>query len=943
MADLNYRQMASEFLEALKELAGGGNSGTPSAGKPAVPTAPTGDMGAFNKGATDFLALMTRDLPLVAAGFLNVRNSSDAAKNSLFALGGVAEKFGGVLGKALTVSGKLIEEYREAANQANKVGIGQLNYAQLTEEAQKAGYKNGKDYLEQLAKTSGNSLKSIDQSNELSSRKFLEFAKDVQGSEKSQKLKNLAGFSREEIAQIAAIAAGGKTTQLNSEKGKEELGAKTDEMANNINRLVEVTGRDRGEIIASMQEYNKSARGQLELQAVGNDQTRDALQAARLTSMGLGQAMQDITSTVVAGGALTKDQRTQLQVSTGGRAGQYMRAARDVRRTAGLADDDPGKIAAQDRLRDEVARANDYQNSKQFARQALTTQDPNRKAAIERAQAQNTQKFGQGATQRAEGLSPEEAQRAQLIGLGDAAINGRTQEGRARPYGQPGTQNEGARINQAINSVYESAAMNAASASGEIRKLNQELGQAPEKIEAVRKEFQRGFGNNTNQDESDKRLSDSVKKIGNVVAPGAPPEVAKERQAAGEGPTMQNRKGDKREHGTLGEIGQVTEPKDIVAKLHKGETVVTPEQLKNLLSGSASNAISDVMKSATTNQPSSGGLDVSKITSGLKEITTTISSVSGGGSTTRSTVENDDAKAAKKELEAVKAQFQTEKNDIRTQVKGNLGPDAKHTDIMRAMRDNPEAKALEARMQEATAKLSTRISDGTTSKTVIEPGANTTQRMSQANVQKTAELAKADKVGPVSIADIQKSMAQGMSQADTQKKAELKTVSAEKISSPSPKELGINKEKLSAPSPKELGINKEKISSPLTVFESMFDKLFSNKSKVDDTIKINSATESGIDKIKLNDATTPTIDSVSNNLSDTKNKKELEADLNIDPEITKLDSGQQSNSVGLNDLNEQLIQLNTSIRQLIEHSADTVETAGKQVKATKRLSGNRFA
>lgn len=790
MAELDYRQFAVNLLEALKEAAGGGNSGA----KPsATPTAaPSGDpLAIFSKGTSDFIGMLTKELPQLASGFLNVRDASDAAKNSLNAVAAGAEKAFGVLGKVAAESFKFIDEYRELGNQANKIGIGQLDYAQLTAEAQKAGYRNGKDYIDQLAKTSGNSLKTIDQSNELSSRKFLEFAKDVQGTPQAQKLKGLAGVSREEIAQIAAIAAGGKTTQLDSKEGREDLIAKTAEMSNNINRLATVTGQDRGQIIASMQEYNKSARGQLELQAVGNDQTRDALQATRLATAGLGQSMQNITSTIIAGGALNKEQRTQLQVSTGGRAGQYMRAARDVRRTAGLAEDDPQKIAAEERMRSEVARANAYQNSKQFAQRALTTQDPNQKAAYERAQAENTQKFGQGAAQRT-GLTAEQAQRAQLVGLGDAAISGRTQEGRDRPYGAPGTQNEGARAAQALNSVYESAAMNAASASGELSRLNKELGQSPEKINAVRETLERAFGKNTNQDESDKRLKAAGNKIVETVAPGQSKESARRMEAAGEGPKA------KREHGTLGEIGQVSEPKDVVAKLHKGETVVTPDQLKNLLSGSASNAISDVMKSATNKQPASGGLDVSKITGGLKEITTTISSVTGGGSTTRSTVENDDAKAAKKELEAVKAQFQNEKN---------------------AMRDNPQAKALEARMQEVTANLSARVSAGT---------------------------------------------------------------------------------------------------------------------------KINTATEPGINRTTINDSSTESVESISSKLSAVKNNK-LETGLE-EAEYATDESKfeEQSNKVGLNDLNEQLIQLNTSIRQLIEHSAETVETASKQVKATKRLSGNRF-
>jgi hypothetical protein len=812
MADLDYGQLASRLLEALKEALGN-NSEAKKAASPIA--APSGDpMALFSKGTTDFIGMLTKELPQLATGFFNVRDASNAAKNSLNFVAESATKYGGVLGKAAAESYKLLDEYRDMANQANKVGIGQLNAAQLQEEAQKAGYKNGKDYLEQLAKTSGNSLKTIDQSNELSSRKFLDFAKDLQGTPQAQKLKGLAGVSPEEIAQIAAIAAGGKTTQLNSKEGREDLLAKTAEMSNNINRLSTVTGQSREQIIANMQEYNKSARGQLELQAVGNDQTRDALQQSRVATAGLGQSMQNITSTIIAGGALNKDQRTQLQVSTGGRAGQYMRAARDVRRTSGLAEDDPQKIAAKERLQAEVARANEYQNSKQFAQRALTTQNPEQRAAYEKAQAENAQKFGQGATQRATGLTAEQAQRAQLVGLGDAAISGRTQEGRDRPYGAPGTQNEGARTTQALNSVYESARMNAAAASGELRKLNQELGQSPEKINAVKQRLEQAFGNNTNQDEADKRLKAAGAKVIETVAPGATPKVAKEREAAGQGPTR-----DKREHGTLGEIGQVSEPKDVVAKLHKGETVVTPDQLKNLLSGSASNAISDVMKSATVKQPATGGLDVSKITGGLKEITTTISSVTGGGSTTRSTVENDDAKAAKKELEAIKAQFQNEKNDIRTQVKGNLGEDAKPMDVVRAMRDNPQAKALEARMQEATAKLSARVSAGT---------------------------------------------------------------------------------------------------------------------------KINTAVEPGINRTTINDSESESAESISSKLSAVKNNKLITEPEDTEYATEEPNFEEQSNKVGLNDLNEQLIQLNTSIRQLIEHSAETVETASKQVKATKRLSGNRF-
>ena len=851
-------------------------------------------LGPFAQGAGNFLTLMKENLPQLATGFLGVVKASEAFTTSLTTLAGYVPGFGTALGKAIGV----LDQFRTVGNEANKIGVGQLDTARLQLEAQKAGFNNAQEYIQFLSKTAGNSLKNLAGSNELSSQKFLKFAEKVQDQKLVKDLKGQVGMGPEEIARIAAVAAGGKTTQLDTAKGQEELAAKTATLANQINRLSQTSGKYREDIIAEMELRNKSARGQMELGALRNDAERDQYQKTQISINGMGKSMQDITGTIMAGGYLDPKAQTTLQVATGGRSGQYMRAVRDQRRTANLSDDDPAKRAAQKRLDDEIAKANAYQTSKQFYQRALTTQDPDQKAAAEQLQADNVEKAGQAAERRATGLSPEETRRKQQAQYGDALKDGKLQEMSGLPAGAPGADNFAARPAQVLNQAYEAARVNAIGATNEIKKWNDELGKSPEKLKPIIAFFELMFGPmSQTASEAIKRQEDNVKKVKNAVLPEQESAETKQKledEIKKHGLPTKNT----RAHGTLGETGQVTEPKDIISKLHKGETVVTPEQLKNLLSGSASNAISEVMKSAT-NMPKEGGIDVGKITSGLKEITTTISSVTGGGSTTRSTVENDDAKAAKKELEAVKAQFQTEKNDIRAQVKSNLGPDAKHTDIMRAMRDNPQAKALEARMQEATAKLSERVNAGTTSKTVTEPGAKS-----------------------VSITDIQKNMAQGMSQPEAQKKAELKA-------------------DLRTSAPKELGINKEKISSPLTVFESMFDKLFSNKSKVDDTTKINNAAESSIDKIKINDATTPTIDSVSNKLAD--NKKELTADLDIEPEINQLDSNQRSTPVGLNDLNEQLIQLNTSIRQLIQHSAESVETAVKQVKATQGLSGNRFA
>jgi len=48
-------------------------------------------------------------------------------------------------------------------------------------------------------------------------------------------------------------------------------------------------------------------------------------------------------------------------------------------------------------------------------------------------------------------------------------------------------------------------------------------------------------------------------------------------------------------------------------------------------------------------------------------------------------------------------------------------------------------------------------------------------------------------------------------------------------------------------------------------------------------------------------------------------------------------------TISLKDLNEQLMRLNTGIMQLVQHSAKSVDLNEAQVKATKGLSGNKFA
>ena len=831
MADLDYKQLASNLLESLKELASGENSGAKD--KASGPKEDPGPLTEMIGKAAKQLGEVATGAGAAAIGLSTVKAPAEAWSKTVEQLAIQTQKvFGDMtkMGKAAAETIRYIDYSRQLAVDAGKVGIGQGNGQAAQGAAMGAGYDDLKDQIAAIQKY-GVAQQSYGRSADDANNKFGDFAKKLQDEDLTGKLKSLGLNTAREIANVASLAAAGREEMMNSPEGRKKLAEETAVLAAEIHKTAGATNRSRESIVEEMMLRKASAQSIQEDRAYRTDAERSAANSMRTATAGMGKSMQDITSRIAAGGYLNKTQRTELQVATGGRAGQYMAAVRDNRRTANMADNDPQKIAAKERLDREIALANANVASQRFNRQAMVTQDPDRKAAMDKMTLEFAEAGRQRAVMKETGKDPVAA-REDMRRRAGANLEGRTQEGIDLPAGAPGTMNEAGKVAQTMQGLAENFRKNTAGMNIALGELNAEMGRSPGLIKGLTAVGTVGgaIPENMTQDQATQNNYKNLNPIKRVVGMDGGPDAEANREAATGPGAAKLRKNQPagRDHGTLGETGSPTEPKDIIAKLHKGETVATPEQLRNLMSGSASNAISELMKSATskaTPTAPTGNIDISKITSGLKEITTTISSVSGGGSTTRSMVENDDAKAAKKELEAIKAQFQTEKNDIRSQVKGNLGPDAKGMDVIRAMRDNPQAKALEARMQEASAKLSERISSGTTTKTVTEPGAG-----------------------------------------------------------------------------------------------------------------------SGINKLSINDMMDNSLaGSLSDKLTAIKGDTEIEQPEEIKQPKEEIQLEESSNTVGLKDLNEQLVQLNTSIRQLIQYSSESVDTATKQVRATKSLSGNRFA
>ena len=479
--------------------------------------------------------------------------------------------------------------------------------------------------------------------------------------------------------------------------------------------------------------------------------------------------------------------------------------------------------------------------------------------------------------------------------------------------------------------------------------------------------------------------------------------------------------------GTLGETGFPAEMKDVVAKLHKGETVLTPEQMKNLISGtgmmSASDTASAMLASMTGNKGDSqtGGIDITKI---FDSVSTNISSASKPELITSDIIYTGTLKALKEIngvtfLEPVKSDSKTSLTvpaippvnvvvpDMPAvkvaipEVKAPVIPDVKVA--------IPEVKApvipdVKVAIPEVKAPVITPVNVATPKPLTPAASTNKTDSIIDKQLAKfgidignlsgklPSNIPTSVTTTSASISEIQKYMSQGMSQADAQKKATKTTFetvptfipdsgikkifdsvsttissvtgggstttkrvqsddskSAEKELSSAKEQFQIEKQALREKIKEQLGpnasrsdITKAAMSSDegSTIFKQYNEKFTALSKQIDAGISYQTNFESGIQRgniVERSTTSVPITDAVKGfEPTPTENQKEERAE---EPQTIDLDDSEPKTK----DLHDQLIQLNSSIRQLVEHSASGVDLAGAQIKATRGLSGNRFA
>jgi hypothetical protein len=1049
----------------------------------------------------------------IPAAILGYRSSEAPSK----AFQDAANLFGTGVGNFV----RHIDQLRLEAQRNSNVGIGDGDPVRQRARFQAAGYEDNAAGLKGVTDAAGNfksSLAGAGYGANDASQKFLDFAGVLRQEKAVANLINKNIISAADVPKLAQIAAQGQTSSLDTPESRKKLAEAMAREAEMINRMSSAYGISRDRLIDNAIAMNDNTESQIRQGALGDDAARSALRTAKTISMAGGATMIDLVEKLTTGSRLSKADRATLSVGTMGMGGQLTAAAKDVQATKNLEMTDPRRIAAEEKLAGVQAEIRARLISPEAQRLANSMKEgPMRDALVTSI-----------SEARLVGTAEKKIRDEQKVGYAESAKIAQQNIGGAGARGEL-TQTsgankpkdaDGAKVFQTVSELTEAYSKNAAAATVALAGLNEQLGKNAEVIDQIKKALTLPVGpaSESVKDKAEniqKPIDEIVKFLNpngpskevrgpgmtpsgdlivttpsvNITSPNVTVTGVTPAQPAGQPPVATpaatpaappaappasrlNPDGtirpvtETRGTGTLGETGFPAEMKDVVAKLHKGETVLTPEQMKNLISGtgmmSASDTASAMLASMTGNKGDNqtGGIDITKI---FDSVSTNISSASKPELITSDIIYTGTLKALKEingvaSPEPVKSDSKTpiavssippvnvvvpdiptvKVADVKAPVIPTVKvaiPEVKAPDIPTVKVAIPEVKApdiptvkvadvkapviptVKVAIPEVKAPDIPTVKVADVKAPVIPPvvvatpkpltpavSTNKTDSIIDKQLAKfgidignlsgklPSNIPTSVTTTSASISEIQKYMSQGMSQTDAQKKATKTTFetvptfipdsgikkifdsvsttissvtgggstttkrvqsddskSAEKELSAAKEQFQIEKQALREKIKEQLGPNasrgdmtKAAMSSDegINIFKQYNEKFNTLSKQIDAGISYQTNFESGIQRgniVERSTTSVPITDAVKDfEPTPTENQKEERAE---EPQTIDLSDSEPKTK----DLYDQLIQLNSSIRQLVEHSASGVDLAGAQIKATRGLSGNRFA
>jgi hypothetical protein len=369
-----------------------------------------------------------------------------------------------------------------------------------------------------------------------------------------------------------------------------------------------------------------------------------------------------------------------------------------------------------------------------------------------------------------------------------------------------------------------------------------------------------------------------------------------------------------RDEGTLGKTGQVFEPQDFIGKVAKGEMVLTPEQAKKFMEGAKTEGIADavqnlgkMMPAAPSGGPASGGFSLSSLS---KEISTSVSSVTSGSSTTKQ-VQNDDSKLAQTEMANLKKQFESDWASRKSVIiDGMAVEDRKFSKVQAAMKADDEAIKIKEEYAKKQEEIQKKIDAGITWE--FEKKSEQVEE-TKTFVKEQADLLKVANNEMLAIQETASTEKVNIEKEVTEKLASISTGVTDKLASPTaPVAPKFDKSKFAMPSMDQL-----------TIGPDGMPKISANPQAQTIPAAVKAAEKQASPGKKINPETGEEYSPV----AETKT-------------ADKKTTATETKTATLDDVAKLLSSLNTTMKQIASAASETNNKLGQQVKATKAMSGN---
>jgi hypothetical protein len=566
--------MAEEAPQWFKDYMKGGGTPPPGATIGGAPTASKIDTGMIDK-AMNATGKLAEAVAPATIGLVKLATGASAAEIGLNGLTKGLETVGlGAFGSVVGMLGKAMLEVKGNMDLASKeLGIGANNIGAFVRMSGEAGLTT-QQFSETIKKSDG-LMSGLAGSANRGAEAFSKVQKNLIESDLGRTLADI-GISGQELAEMTALSMSNNTKlNLKTAEGQKEAALAAGLLASELDATSKVSGQSREALMKTLKAEEQKPNVILMEMQMSKDQLA-GYQSMKTQMAGFGPAFQSLSAEIASGGVRTKDGLAQMAAL--GPAGVKFEEATRLMTNAKT---DQQKKEAQAALDQAQAAINQRMASKEY-NDMMQYGTAEQKAAI-------AAQVGNGANLKAAAKNAEEAGGSFLEGGKKAKLESKAvQEGKeVNPDGTPkigadgkAVSDEGAKTAQLLNQANRQATIQAGALAGKFEDVNKAIGENS----AFRKAL--GLtGNAQKMDEARAKIDTLAPDAFSAV--GITTQKTEAPEGGGAGGTNQ-RKIKKvepkttREGGTLEKTGSPVEPEDVIAKIHKGETVFSPDAVKNM-------------------------------------------------------------------------------------------------------------------------------------------------------------------------------------------------------------------------------------------------------------------------------------------------------------------------------------------------------------------------